>query len=50
MLLPMSERDWKREYEIINRHANGLGAEKVSKEEITEENKGFDEPPAYPTK
>jgi hypothetical protein len=45
-----SKRDMSKEFEIIYQHANGIGKEKVSKEEITEENKGFDNPPEFPSK
>jgi hypothetical protein len=43
-------RDWDQEFRIIEAHANGTGSQKVSKEEVTEENKGFDNPPPYPGK
>jgi hypothetical protein len=41
------DRDWDLEFRVIEAHACGNG-ERVSREAVTEENKGFDSPPEWP--
>jgi hypothetical protein len=43
-----AERDWNTEFRVIEAHAMGPTSERVSREPVTEDNRGFDSPPVWP--
>lgn len=41
-------RDWDREFRIVEAYAMGPTSERVSREAVSEDNRGFDESPVWP--